>query len=273
MDISNFKFLKTLEQMRKSPEKVPSWLSASGARRQGEIAKRVDRFAEQITAYEDNYGMLKVLREILNGAKDECFSKKPIAELIDAEYAKTKGKIRTYAEFSRNMKLRRWMVGSAKSLLAQLFCRREANSSCLKFPMFSTCRYAWFRLSDNISAYSALAKANALLISPNNTTESDVLYERSTDSFRDNVAVFTHTPGELDIAYMIHGQALVSFGISKGGVPLVLSIECDFDTDGNIDGLDRSTVGYDIIAFRPTNENITRKIPKVLRVDTLTKEG
>lgn len=273
MDIKNPQFAVVLNQMRNSSAKVPSTYISGITRTQSDLALKLNRYTKKLAAYEDNYGLLKVLGETLKASKDECTSKTKLTGVVNDEFINTQDFIKKYSEFIRKLKYRRWMVGSAVSLLEQMFMHREVNSSCLRYPVFSTCRDAWFRLREDTAVYNALAKAYGKLISPENDIEASVIHERSVKTFRDNVPVFSREHGELELEYKLHGRALVSFGVSKGGVPLMLSLDCTFDLDGNIDGLDRNNVGYDIIAFRPADEKVTRTVNKVKRTDVLKMES
>jgi hypothetical protein len=273
MDIKNPQFAVVLNQMRNSSAKVPSTYISGITRTQSDLALKLNRYTKKLAAYEDNYGLLKVLGETLKASKDECTSKTKLTGVVNDEFINTQDLIKKYSEFIRKLKYRRWMVGSAVSLLEQMFMHREVNSSCLRYPVFSTCRDAWFRLREDTVVYSVLAKTYGKLISPTNDIEANVIHERSVETFRSNVPIFRRVHNELEVEYKIHGRALVSFGVSKGGVPLLLSLDCTFDMDGYIDGLDRKTVGYDIIAFRPAEEKVTRKAVKVIRAEALKMEG
>lgn len=271
MDIKSPQFVITLTQMRNSGAKVPSTFISGITRTQADLALKLNHYAKKLSSYEDNYGLLKVLGDTLKCAKDECASKEKLMDSVRDEFIITLDLRKKYSEYIRKIKYRRWMVGSAVSLLGQMFMRRDA-SGCLRYPVFSTCRDAWFRLKEDTDAYSVLAKAYGHLISPENDVEANVIHERSVETFRSNLPIFRHVHSELEVDYRIHGRALVSFGVSKGGVPLLLSLDCTFDMDGNIDGLDRKTVGYDIIAFRPIEEKLTRKVVRVVRADALKME-
>lgn len=273
MDIKNPQFVIALKQMRNSSAKVPSTFISGITRTQADLALKLNRYTKKLSAYEDNYGLLKALMDTLKCAKDECSSKEKLMNSVRDEFNNTQELCKTYSEYIRKVKCRRWMVGSAVSLLDQMFVHREASSGCLRLPVFSICRDAWFRLREDTDVYSGLAKAYGQLVSPENDTEANVIHERSVETFRSNVLIFSHEHSELEVEYRIHGHALVSFGFSKGGVPLLLSFDCMFDLDGNIDGLDRKTVGYDIIAFRPAEEKVTRKIAKVIRAEALKMES
>lgn len=273
MDIKNPQFVIALKQMRNSSAKVPSTFISGITRTQADLALKLNRYTKKLSAYEDNYGLLKALGDTLKCAKDECASKEKLMNYVRDEFNLTQDLRKTYAGYIRKVKCRRWMVGSAVSLLGQMFVHREVTGNCLRLPVFSICRDAWFRLREDTDVYSGLAKAYGQLVSPDNDTEANVIHERSVETFRSNVLIFSHEHNELEIEYRIHGHALVSFGVSKGGVPLLLSFDCAFDLDGNIDGLDRKTVGYDIIAFRPAEEKVTRKIAKVIRAEALKMES
>lgn len=272
MDIKNPQFAVVLNQMRNSHAKVPSTFISGITRTQSEIARKLNRYMGKLAAYEDNYGLLKVLGETLKASKDECSSKEKLTGAVRDEFIITQDLIKKYSEFIRKLKYRRWMVGSVVSLLGQMFMHRDDISGCLEYPVFSTCRDAWFRLREDTVLYSVLAKAYGKLISPANDTEANVIHERSVETFRSNVPIFSHEHNEREVEYRIHGRALVSFGVSKGGVPLLLSLDCTFGMDGHIDGLDRKNVGYDIIAFRPVEEKVTRKVVKVIRAEALKME-
>ena len=273
MDIKNPQFMIVLAQMRNSSAKVPSTFISGITRTQADLARKLNRYTKKLSAYEDNYGLLKVLGDTLKCAKDECASKEKLMNSVRDEFIITLDLRKKYSGFIRKLKYRRWMVGSVVSLLGQMFVHREVTCNCLRLPVFSTCRDAWFRLREDTAVYNALAKAYGKLISPENDIEASVIHERSVKTFRDNVPVFSREHGELELEYKLHGRALVSFGVSKGGVPLMLSLDCTFDLDGNIDGLDRNNVGYDIIAFRPAEEKVTRKVVRVLRADALKMES
>jgi hypothetical protein len=273
MDIKNPQFAVVLNQMRNSSAKVPSTYISGITRTQSDLALKLNRYTKKLAAYEDNYGLLKVLGETLKASKDECASKEKLMNSVRDEFIITLDLRKKYSEDIRKIKYRRWMVGSAVSLLGQMFVHREVNSSCLRYPVFSTCRDAWFRLWEDTDVYSALAKAYGQLVSPENDTEANVIHERSVKTFRANVPIFRRVHNELEVDYRFHGRALVSFGVSKGGVPILLSLDCTFSMDGNIDGLDRHNVGYDIIAFRPAEEKVTRKVVKVIRAEALKMEG
>ena len=272
MDIKNPQFGIVMNQMRNSNAKVPSTFISRITRTQGDIASKLNRYKEQIADYEDNVGLLNALRDTLKCAKDECTSKARLTGVVNDEFISTQDLIKKYSEYIRKLKYRRWMVGSAVSLLGQMFVHREVTGNCLRLPVFSICRDAWFRLREDTDVYSGLAKAYGQLVSPDNDTEANVIHERSVETFRSNVLIFSHEHNELEVKYRIHGHALVSFGVSKGGVPLLLSFDCTFDLDGNIDGLDRNDVVYDIIAFRPAEEKVIRKVVRVLRADALKME-
>lgn len=273
MDIKNPQFAIALNQMRNSRAKVPSTFISGITRTQADLALKLNRYTKKLSDYEDNYGLLKMLGDTLKCAKDECASKEKLMNSVRDEFNITQDLRKKYSEYIRKTKYRRWMVGSAVSLLDQMFMHREVNSSCLRHPVFSTCRYAWFRLGEDTAVYNALAKAYGQLVSPANDVEANVIHERSVETFRANVPIFSHEHNELEVEYRIHGRALVSFGVSKGGVPILLSLDCTFDMDGNIDGLDRNDVGYDIIAFRPAEEKVTRKIVKVIRAEAVKMES
>lgn len=273
MDIKNPQFMIALAQMRNSRIKVPSTFISGITRTQSDLALKLNRYTKKLSAYEDNYGLLKALVDTLKCAKDECASKEKLMKTVSDELNNTQELRKTYAEYIRKVKCRRWMVGSAVSLLGQMFVHREVTGNCLRLPVFSICRDAWFRLREDTDVYSGLAKAYGQLVSPDNDTEANVIHERSVETFRSNVPIFRRVHNELEVEYRIHGRALVSFGVSKGGVPLLLSFDCTFDLDGNIDGLDRNDVAYDIIAFRPAEEKVTRKIAKVIRAETLKMES
>lgn len=273
MDIKNPQFVIALNQMRNSSAKVPSTFISGITRTQADLALKLNRYTKKLSAYEDNYGLLKVLGDTLKCAKDECASKEKLMNSVRDEFIITQDLRKKYSEYIRKTKYRRWMVGSAVSLLDQMFMHREVNGGCLEYPVFSTCRDAWFRLREDTVVYSVLAKTYGQLVSPANDVEANVIHERSVETFRANVPIFRRVHSELEVEYKIHGRALVSFGVSKGGVPLLLSLDCTFDMDGHIDGLDRKTVGYDIIAFRPAEEKVTRKAVKVIRAEALKMEG
>lgn len=273
MDIKNPQFVITLNQMRNSSAKVPSTFISGITRTQSDLALKLNRYTKKLSAYEENYGLLKVLLDTLKCAKDECASKEKLMNYVRDELIFTQELLKQYSEYIRKTKYRRWMVGSVVSLLGQMFMHRDVYDGCLEYPVFSTCRDAWFRLKEDTVLYSVLAKAYGKLISPTNDTEAAVIHERSVETFRSNVPIFCHEHNELEVEYRIHGRALVSFGVSKGGVPLLLSLDCTFDMDGHIDGIDRKTVGYDIIAFRPAEEKVTRKVVKVIRAEALKMEG
>jgi hypothetical protein len=273
MDIKKPQFVIALNQMRNSRAKVPSTFISGITRTQSDLALKLNRYTKKLSAYEDNYGLLKVLGDTLKCAKDECASKEKLMNFVRNELISTQELLKEYSEYIRKAKYRRWMVGSVVSLLGQMFMHMDDISGCLEYPVFSTCRDAWFRLREDTVLYSVLAKAYGKLVSPTNDTEANVIHERSVETFRSNVPIFRRVHNELEVEYRIHGRALVSFGVSKGGVPLLLSLDCNFDMDGNIDGLDRKTVGYDIIAFRPIEEKVIRKVERVARADALKMES
>ena len=64
----------------------------------------------------------------------------------------------------------------------------------------------------------------------------------------------------------------MSFGLTDGCVPIMLSLDCTFDMDGTIEGLDRK-LGYDIVAFRPFEEKTVTRMPRRTRLEEITKGG
>lgn len=197
-----------------------------------------------------------------------CVSRDKLLGVANMELAETRKYIVNHRKLLKKHKNVMWMVGSATSLLDQMFAHRQAYSSCLRLPVFSTCRDAWYRLKGQGPAafkeYTKLAAASARLDSPNNSTEFNVLCERSITAFAENVKTFTAPEGKF-VNYRIHGRAVVSFGVSEGGVPMLLSLDCTFNLDGVIDGLDGTD--YTIIAFRPFEEMAVKEFPRIRRSD------
>lgn len=267
MKVSELKLDKMLENMRTSPANMVSYCYPNGEVLDiSGVASTVNTHRRALSAREENFAMLTAVIETLKGGKEVCASRDKLLGVANRELAETRKSIATHRKLLKEHKNVMWMVGSATSLLEQMFAHRQAYSSCLRLPTFATCRNAWYKLKSPtvIKEYATLAATSARLESPNNSIEINVLPERSVAAFTDNVKTFTAPEGKF-VDYRIHGRAVVSFGVSEGGVPMLLSLDCTFNLDGVIDGLDG--VEYTIIAFRPFEEIAVKEYPRIRRSD------
>lgn len=271
MDITDRNFKTIIGKMRASETSdVAYHYDNGGYCGQASIAMQMDDFRKRLRDRNENLGMLSAMNYLLAGAKDECPSKRSLLQFVKDELKANSGFMKQYASNMRTLKYRRWMVGSANSLISQMFFHRQENSSCLKYPVFATCRDAWYRLSDDINVYTTLAAASARLDAGTNEAEYNVLLERSADAFSENVALFRQPESDKVVDYRIHGRAIVSFGLTDGCVPIMLSLDCTFGMDGVIDGLDKK-LGYDIVAFRPFEEKTVTRMPRRTRLEEIKK--
>jgi hypothetical protein len=271
MDITDKNFKVILGKMRESETSDVAYHCNNGSYcGQASISMQIDDYRKRLRDRNENMGMLMAMEYFLAGAKDECSSKKALQNLVANELNTNRSFMKQYAANMRTLKYRRWMVGSANSLISQMFAHRSGSGP--KYPVFATCRDAWYRLSDDVTVYSVLAAASARLDAGSNEAEYNELLDFSVGTFRANVALFRKPESDKVVDYRIHGRAIVSFGLTDGCVPIMLSLDCTFDMDGKIDGLDRK-LGYDIVAFRPFEEKTVTRMPRRTRVEEITKGG
>ena len=271
MDITDKNFKVIIGKMRESETSDVAYHYDNGGEcGQASIAMQMDDYRKRLRDRNENMGMLMAMDYLLAGAKDECSSKKALQHLVANELNTNRAFMKQYAKNMRTLKYRRWMVGSANSLISQMFAHKQLNGSGPKYPVFATCRDAWYRLSDDLTVYSMLAAASARLDAGTNEAEYNDLLDCSVGMFHANVALFRKPESDKVVDYRIHGRAIVSFGLTDGCVPVMLSLDCTFDMDGNIDGLDRK-LGYDIVAFRPFEENTVTRMPRRTRLEEITK--
>lgn len=271
MDITDKNFKVIIGKMRESETSDVAYHYDNGGEcGQASIAMQIDDYRKRLSDRNENMGMLNAMNFLLAGAKDECSSKKALQTFVANELKTNRSFMKQYAENMRTLKYRRWMVGSANSLLSQMFAHKQWTGSDPKYPAFATCRDAWYRLSDDVTVYSVLAAASARLDAGANEAEYNELLDFSVGAFRANVALFRKPESDKLVDYRIHGRAIVSFGLTDGCVPIMLSLDCTFDMDGKIDGLDRK-LGYDIVAFRPFEEKTVMRMRRCTRLDEITK--
>ena len=271
MDITDKNFKVIIGKMRESETSdVVYHYDNGGDCGQASIAMQIDDYRKRLRDRNENMGMLTAMKYLLAGAKDECSSKKALQTFVANELKLNRAFMKQYAENMRTLKYRRWMVGSANSLLSQMFAHKQWTGRDPKYPAFATCRDAWYRLSDDLTVYSVLAAASARLDAGSNEAEYNDLLDCSVGAFSANVALFRKPVSDKVVDYRIHGRAIVSFGLTDGCVPIMLSLDCTFDMDGTIEGLDRK-LGYDIVAFRPIEEKTVTRMPRSKRIEEITK--
>ena len=269
MDIKKEKFGKIIENMRMSDRNVVSYCAPNtNIFTQSEMARLIARYSRILSRREDNIGMLNAVLDVLKSAKENCISKEELIKVVREKVECSKKVIKNYTRYIREAKYRRWVIASASSLHRQMFVHRSINGT-LSYPSFSTCRDAWYVLPSSPVRekyiYATLAKASAKLEAQGNEIEEKTLFDRSLETYNFNMAQYREPEGDF-ADYKIHGQAIVSFGVTDGGVPLMLSLDCTFNLRGVID--DMPDVGYDIIAFRPIEDITTKKVPRVRGADT-----
>ena len=98
MDIKNPQFAIALNQMRNSRSKVPSTFISGITRTQSDLALKLNRYTKKLSAYEDNYGLLKALGDTLKCAKDECTSKEKLMKSVSDELNITQDLRKEYSE-------------------------------------------------------------------------------------------------------------------------------------------------------------------------------
>jgi len=271
MDITDKNFKVILGKMRESETSDVAYHCNNGSYcGQASISMQIDDYRKRLRDRNENMGMLMAMNYLLAGAKDECSSKKALQNLVANELNTNRSFMKQYAANMRTLKYRRWMVGSANSLISQMFAHKQENGSGPKYPVFATCRDAWYRLSDDVTVYSVLAAASARLDAGSNEAEYNELLDFSVGTFRANVALFRKPESDKLVDYRIHGRAIVSFGLTDGCVPIMLSLDCTFGMDGTIEGLDRK-LGYDIVAFRPFEEKTVARMPRRTRIEEIKK--
>jgi len=244
--ISNVEGMLRSKNRCTSYEEYPGAIPLAGRA----LASKLNILRRTVATLDDDYGMLKATKEVLESAKEECPSRKPLLDKVNDDLYDTKVKLSQYKDRIRRLKYTLDTVSCASSLLKQAFAYWD-SFGVINVPCFLKCRDAWFRLAEDDSAYKELAKGSANLDATRNQDDRDTLAYWSYLAYTENVQVFNHPDNDDKHKCKIRGTAIVSFGTSRAGVPILLSLDCTFDLNGVIDGLRPNQYKYDIIAFRP----------------------
>lgn len=112
-----------IECMLRSELSCPSYKLYPGALpvHGAELAGKLNLMRRAVASLEDNYGMLKAAKNVLESAKEECPSRKPLLDKVSDDLYDTKVKLAQYKDRIRRMKYTVGTVDGACALLKQAF--------------------------------------------------------------------------------------------------------------------------------------------------------
>jgi len=141
-----------------------------------------------------------------------------------------------------------FVVASSMHLGKELFAQYEESSLP---PVLANASGKWFATRKMHNTYDMLAESMKKGGLP------DACAFMSKEAFHANVH-YPPIPGDEDVKDVsITGHAIVYAGDTRGGAPILFSLDCKFFPDGTIDGLPSD---LKVIMFRPRSVTLTKDV-------------
>lgn len=241
MNVNMDELLETLQKVYSENSKLISW--------DGEHQWMLESTRQRMKRDQAvNYDNLRTLNQVSGAARAAhrgSALQKKLQDLVAHERKVSKAIIKQLDAEIKTRNIAYWVVTSSMLLEHELFWWDDSGEASA---LLRNRKGRWYTTDKITENY-----INAIYRQVNHRNLSEDCGIKSGDLYRGTMTKLAVEGGFTDCR--IYGRAIIALGANQANTPVFVSVDCEFDLDGNITGIP-ADFGWRVLMFRPYRKTV-----------------